>query len=250
MYKSNVPKPGEAVLFRDLGGTIIWRFKLMNRRKDAALGAIMLWGRPTAAFQGGKSMEDVYSRFFAEIGLTGEELEKAARKEFRLQHVRKGTTPFHQGDLLDNYRFLASDGVFRLYYVTDSGTETTRCIVTDFAEALFSDFDLNQVLQSSDSLEALTDADILVISDESLQKLRKQFERVDLILAGMLQKAWYDNWNMRQVFQTMQGTERVKWMMQNMPRAMETVKASDVASFLNMTPVQLCRIRKKLKENV
>lgn len=194
-------------------------------------------------------MEDVYSQFFAEIGVTGEELKEAAKKAFRLQHVRKGTILFQQGDPLDNYLFLASDGVFRLYYVSDSGLETTRCICTKFADPLFSDFDLNRVMQSSDSLEALTDADILVISDGAMQKLRKQFERVDFISAGMLQKAWYENWHMRQVFQTMQGIDRVKWMMQYMPRAMEVAKASVIASFLNMTPVQLSRIRKKLKES-
>lgn len=146
---------------------------------------------------------------------------------------------------ISSHLYFVVEGILRSFYACDD-KEVTRwfCFAEHFATSYFS---FVYRLPSEDTIMALTDTKLLVISYENLQYLSHQ-DSVWIDLNRHLLEYYYTN-SLERIasFQTQSTLERYNYLLQEHPTIEEDVPLGYIASYLGMTQETLSRIRRKKK---
>ena len=97
---------------------------------------------------------------------------------------------------------------------------------------------------SSDiGFKVLQDSEIFSVPVDTFLTYRTQFLELMNLQMLLLTKVVKHHWEVRKMLYLKSARERYEWFLQNYPGLIDCVPHSDIASFLNISPVTLSRIR-------
>lgn len=158
--------------------------------------------------------------------------------------LKKGDFLLKENQVSNEIVFIKK-GILRSYFFNHQGDEITNCFAfeNEFM-ASFSSFITQNIAE--ESIQAIADTELQVISRESLEKLYKlgiHWQEIGRKLTEMeyvtLQKRMIS-------FQKLSGTQRYEELYQNHKKYLQLIPLQYLASYLGVTPRHLSRIRKAI----
>ncbi|MDF9798153.1 CRP-like cAMP-binding protein [Catalinimonas alkaloidigena] len=160
------------------------------------------------------------------------------------QSVRKGDLFIREGQVPHKFAFVNA-GLFRYFYVDEKGNEFTKGF---FPEGLFlsSYSAMIQEIPSYFTIEALENAEILVIDYEAWNDIRAQHPCWNEFLLAMMEKAFIIKEMREREFLLFDAEKRYLLFLDRYPGLDQRIRQHLIASYLGITSVALSRIRRKM----
>lgn len=164
-----------------------------------------------------------------------------------LKSYKKGDVIVHQG-LIPNEFYILTKGVLRSFITDTKGNEHTRTIFTPISTSGSLSSLISQT-PSDASYDCLTDAEILVGDFDIFRKLTEKNHEISLFYNSVLESIFIRTEKRFYELSVLNGTERYLRLKQEIPNIENLIPQYHIASYLNISAVQLSRIRKKLYSN-
>ncbi|MDY3282728.1 Crp/Fnr family transcriptional regulator [Dysosmobacter sp.] len=187
---------------------------------------------------------DLPAFFRSVLLLPDEALIQRAQEVSEVLEVKKGECVIKQGDPVKNVLFLI-EGIFRGYFPSSSGKEITDCFVSEPGFTVMPSSDLAEAAPIS--IEAVVPSRVLSIPMQEVTSRIWRFKSLQSLYFRLLMKSFKNHWELKTALYKFNAAERYQWFCRTYPDLVEPVKGKDIASFLNMTPVTLSRIRQSLR---
>ena len=185
-----------------------------------------------------------YFKFLNEIGNIDEEAFDRLSSLTKYRKVASQTQLAPTGRIPSKVYMLLS-GVLRAYVTLESGKQYNKRLYspTSFAGALTS---MIKRKPSLIVLEALTHCEVYEIDFPGLKKLCNEDINISHLYSKVLEHTFiaYEDRNLD--LMTLSGTERYLKLRKQIPNIDDLIPQYQIASYLNITAVQLSRIRKDL----
>lgn len=158
---------------------------------------------------------------------------------------------FLKGDILYNTGessrkfFILEEGIARSVVLDSSGNPRTRSLFT--SPSIFTS--LISSLRNKPSkaeFNCLTDCVIYEGSFKSFINLANSFHDISILYNRVLEEAFINMQEKATILSTLDATERYLHLKEKIPNIENLIQLNHIASYLNITPIQLSRIRKKL----
>ncbi len=168
------------------------------------------------------------------------ELESSMVTAFRKIQVPKNTKLVEEGKYCQHYYFIEK-GIFRSYYLNKDKERTYWFYSeSDFFTSWYS-FYANQ--PSFESIEALEDSEIYVISKSQFQELIGSFREFEKFARCFIEQQHAIMDFITKNFQDLTAKEKYELTMREMPGLDQRAKLGHIASFLGMSQETLSRLR-------
>lgn len=179
------------------------------------------------------------------IPIKNSSLKNILEKQSNIDHYTQGEEINEVGKIDYYIRFLIQ-GAVRGYIIDSNGKETTTVFVVNPGEVIAG----SRMLDGSASeigFEALKDSEVFSIPIDVIMTLRTEYQEIDDLQMLMLAQSAVYHWETRKMLYLKSAQERYKWFLEHYPDLIHNVNHYDIASFLNITPVTLSRIRHDIK---
>lgn len=163
---------------------------------------------------------------------------------FRPERITKDEFFIRQGDRPSRIGYVVH-GAFRSYIVTEDGNDITKYFYAE-KSILFSYAAYIQKTESSSSIQALEDSEILTASMEDLEKALDSDPDMASLFKTKLDDVMIMKDRQASSFKLLNSADRYRQFLVDYPGLENRVKQYHLASYLGITPVSLSRIRKKL----
>lgn len=183
------------------------------------------------------------------LKIKNEKLIEEACKVAEVRHAKKGECLISKGTkpIYIMFKFL-EEGVTRGYFYNEEGKEITDCIQYEVGTPIMPDN--NFLIPAPISMEALTDCAVLCIPIENILRFQKKyFKEITLLELRLINDSWNLHLELKRVNCQYTAMQRYQWFLDKYPNLIDEINNKYIASFLNMTPVTLSRLRRELKEN-
>jgi CRP/FNR family transcriptional regulator, anaerobic regulatory protein len=179
-----------------------------------------------------------FFRFF--VNFSNEELEEVSHF-FYPKKLKKGQNLCKPGDIATEIGFVLK-GVFRIYYLIE-GKESTRFLG---CENLFITSIPSFTTQkpSIEYVEALEDAELLMLSYEDLQKMCDLSHKWDRLVRYLAEFSYNEQQNRIYSLIALTAQERYEQLTKTRPDFIQRIPQYIIANFLGISPETLSRIRK------
>lgn len=169
---------------------------------------------------------------------------KLLKDKVELKKYQKKEIFIREGDFQENFYFLVS-GVARAYKTTEKNKEFTRSLFTA-PETITSLKAVTQGTRSELTYSCLTDCDFFVGKVKDFYDLIKTNIELSNMYSRLLEKAFFQMEN--RVFElSLKAKEKHQLLKKRIPNIDDLIPQYQIASYLNITNVQLSRIRKQNK---
>lgn len=161
---------------------------------------------------------------------------------FKTEFVAKGTSLIEAGKPTDKAFFILS-GYLRYFKVLDSGEELVIHLYApdNFATSLNSFFG---GMRSTETLQAITDCEVLYITKQDLEKLYSTNDKWQSFGRKLMESFLIEK-EERIIDQiSLTAHDRYRKLQQNQPDIIQYVPVKYIASFIGVQPESLSRIRK------
>ena len=179
------------------------------------------------------------------IPIKDTELKRILEKQCRIHCFAQGEEINEVGKVDYYVRFLIS--AVRGYIVDKKEKETTTSFVVE-PGALIAGSRMLDGNASEIGFEALKDSEVFSIPVEVILTLRSEYQEIDDLQMLLLSQAAVYHWETRKMLYLKTAQERYEWFLEHYPSLIHFVNHYDIASFLNITPVTLSRIRHDMKK--
>lgn len=189
-------------------------------------------------------MEDPNFDFLRSKFQISKEAYKVLKNLASYHKLRKGEVIVEQGAKSNNMSFLAS-GLLRAYHVLETGKEITKNLYPPFSFV----GPFSSILKNEASLlthEALTDSVLyevnfneFIIQSKDNIELSNLYNRVLEYIFVMYEKKYLDHISLN-------ATERYRQLKSQIPDIEGLIPQYQIASYLNISAVQLSRIKKEI----
>jgi len=175
-------------------------------------------------------------------------LSEKSRREFskimEIQHVKKKTTIAELGKVPTHFYILTS-GIVRSYITDEKGKEFIRSIYTPMRSVgAFSA--LIKQTPSTIVYDCLTDCELISCDFSKFKKLALKNIDLAVLYSKALERVFVRMEKRIIDLSTLDGKQRYLKLKQRIPEIEKLIPQYHIASYLNITPVQLSRIRKEL----
>lgn len=170
-------------------------------------------------------------------------LRSAIRETAKIEIVPPNYIFSNMGEKENFVRFLISGTVWGHMY-NATGRDVTTCFVTKPGEIIFGSEYLGADY-SEITLAAVSACEVFSIPLDVLTELRTQYQEIDDLYLNFLMISLKYHFETKKMLYMKTATERYKWFLMEYPGLIDKVNHAKIASFLNITPVTLSRIRNK-----
>lgn len=188
-------------------------------------------------------MGNNFQNYIKQFPHYSDEAFEAALPYFKHQHLEKGECFIEQGVVCKKIAYIES-GLFRTYYLND-GIETTTCFCKE--NTLATSYKSMITNQASDlSLQAIEACKLLTIQFSDLQELYKKnlfWQQIGRLLA---EQAFITAECYTRFLNDQTAEQRYLQILTNESDILQRVPLIYLASYLQITPETLSRIRKKI----
>jgi len=164
---------------------------------------------------------------------------------FEHRSCKEGDTLFRSGYICREMFFI-SKGVLRIMAVNDKGQEVTHYFLgeNEFCTILYS-FDNGRTAE--ETIQAACDAEVLAITRTKLLDLYQHIPYLQHLIDQITQQRLMDKIQIRNTYLGQDAQTRYKLFMMRQADIALRVSLKDIASYLEITPQSLSRIRKNLQ---
>lgn len=176
-----------------------------------------------------------------------EQLVSALSESAQIRTFKKNEIIIAKNEIRDDILINLS-GAFRGFYYDSEGNEITNSISDETGYFIMS---CNPICERSRSyLKAITDMTTLAFPRKDLHILSSDYPEIMNYYNEFLLKASDKHLKTREVCFYLEAKEKYQWFLETYPNLAHCMQVKDIASFLQMTPVTLSRIRHQLKNSV
>lgn len=183
---------------------------------------------------------DVYEFYQQILGIPEPELIQKLVSVTELHYLEKKEVLVKEGQSLSYISFVVS-GIFRGFFVDVNGRDITDCFSFRYGEPAIAVFDLNT--PSAVTIEALTEGYLLCIPIDTILDLLSENIILVHIYNRLLVNALERHWEIKNILHKQTARERYQWFLRSYSGLIEKVTHRYIASFLEMSPVTLSRLR-------
>ena len=189
-------------------------------------------------------MEQIKSFLRNCLCVTDDDIIQTALKVAYIQNVPRKEFLYRQGDKLSGVPFLMS-GLFRFYFTDIKGTEHTDCFCGEPGFPIIPSIELDSVLPID--IQALEDSKVLIIPAALIENLVDNNIDIMRIQNKLLTLSLKRHWETKMALYQYNAEARYLWFLEKYGELIHRIPHIYIASFLNISPVTLSRIRRKLK---
>ena len=142
--------------------------------------------------------------------------------------------------------YILIEGICRGFFTNDNGREITDCFHHKLGEVLMGSFDLKE--PTILNVVAETDVKVISLSMVSLVNMLQEYVELVYVYNQMLSNALSRHVGIKLALYKHDAKGKYMWFLKNYPGLIDIVKQRHVASFLNITPESLSRVRSKIKQ--
>lgn len=192
-------------------------------------------------------MESLITYIMSLRPLTEEEKAVIA-SHFQAGHFKEGDYLFRSGRVCNQLFFIVS-GIVRLVAVNDKGVEVTHYFVGEnqFCTNLAS---FNNEIVAEDSIQCCSSAVVLTIQKSALLALYRELPFMEDLIDRVNQQRLLEKIRLKNIYSGEDSAGRYRLFLSEQPEIAGRVPLSHLASYLNITPQSLSRIRRQLKSSM
>lgn len=162
-----------------------------------------------------------------------------------IEHLRKGDVLLEIGDLQKNMSILI-DGVLRFYYRDQNHKEYTLCFVCDPGYPAMVDAYTKSVLSGA---HAVTDTTLFSVPMEVGLELIPRHPELMNMYTSILRRSLLFHVEIAMILRGCTALQRYMWFLKTFPGVDNVANGRHIASFLNIAPETLSRLRAKKRED-
>lgn len=175
----------------------------------------------------------------------GKDLIEEAVAVSRVRVFPAGTPLVTRGSAPTCLHFLLH-GVIRGYVIDADGREITDCLACRCGEPLMADNDFHQ--QASVTMEALEDATVVEVPLEQVERMLAKYPELWEVYEQLVVWSADLHRQLKMLLYQYSAAQRYRWFLDNYPGVIDRIPHRYVASYLNMTPVTLSKMRHQLRQ--
>jgi CRP-like cAMP-binding protein len=166
---------------------------------------------------------------------------------FKTGEFKEGDYLFRGGRVCNNLFFIVS-GIVRMVAINDKGVEVIHYFVGEnkFCTNLAS---FNDETVAEDGIQCCTRAVVLTIQKSQLLALYRKLPFVEDLIDHVHQQRLLEKIRLKNIYSGEDSAGRYRLFLREQPEIAGRVPLSHVASYLNITPQSLSRIRRGLKSS-
>lgn len=188
---------------------------------------------------------DIFSFYKDILKLSDPFLIQTLVNDSKLYFAKKGEKIQNIGDVNTQIYFL-KEGLFRGYFLDINGREITDCFGITPGAAAVSCLDLD--IPTPICIEALEDSVMISVSCKVLFPLLKSNLELISLYNQFLRTSLKIHWESKIMLAQYTASERYIWFLDHFPGLIDRISHKYIASFLGISPVQLSRIRRAIRE--
>ena len=189
-------------------------------------------------------MDPLIAYIMSQRPLTEEEKAVIA-SHFQAGDFKEGDYLFRGGRVCNQFLFIVS-GIVRMVAVNDKGVEVTHFFVHEnqFCTILAS---FNNETIAEDSIQCCSPVTVLSIEKERLLTLYARLPFMEGLITQVNQERLLEKIRLKNIYSGEDSTGRYRLFLKEQPEIANRVPLGQVASYLNITPQSLSRIRRRLR---
>lgn len=188
------------------------------------------------------------STFYREIlGLKDDKLIGELVPVTEIQHYFRKGERLIMTDRKPVYVMFLLKGIVRGFFMDAKGTDYTDCFVKDCGAAAMPPAQNSKGLPC-ENMEAATDCDVLCFPMSRVPRLLKTYPEALLVYSRLLQESLQRHWDLKMMRYCRTAGERYAWFRKAYAELDGQVKLKHIASFLDMKPATLSRLRRDQNE--
>lgn len=169
-------------------------------------------------------------------------LKQAIHQHVVMLHVPKHSILVKQGDIC-NYMYFIQKGAVMAYSIHNRKKITTYISIEN--EFVSSITGLHGAAPAMETMEAVEDTTLLAMHNEVMQQLFEAHFDFNYIFRVMVEKYYRDAQERSHIIRIGNARERYAYFFENKPGYLERLPVESVASFLDIKPATLLRIKKQ-----
>lgn len=176
-------------------------------------------------------------------GINSDLWKEMCLKQGEIRHFRKGDEFISIGEVARFIGFITQGSLKYIVYTSDEkekviGLETVGGFAASFPYCL-------NDRPSEWSIIVNTDSELYCISTEKIKELIKADSHIKNCINETLEAVFYDIYNRHLELYALSPKERYEKLLNNCPQLFEIFQLKDIASYLNITPQHLRRLKKQ-----
>lgn len=179
------------------------------------------------------------------LNLSDKEIVQLFSVNSRIFFVEKGSIVQNIGEINTQICFLAK-GLLRGFFLDANGREVTDCFGVVPGTPAVSCLDLD--IPTPICIEALEDSTLISIPSNVLFPLVQSNIEVIALYNRLLRESLKMQWESKIMLAQCTASERYIWFLEHFPGLIDRISHKYIASFLGITPVQLSRVRRAIRE--
>lgn len=181
-------------------------------------------------------------QFFQKFGIFSDSEIEDFLQLFERKRLSKNDFFVREGEKCKEIAFIES-GVFRSYYVSDEGKDITYCFrFPNDLIASYSSFISEK--PSMENMQAISDAELLIIKKDKIQKLTDENPNWIKFLKTIAEQEYLELEKRFFQLQRDSAAQRYQSLLENQPNYIQDISLQYLASYLGITQRHLSRIRK------
>jgi CRP-like cAMP-binding protein len=161
---------------------------------------------------------------------------------FKRKHFKENEYLFHGGSVCTNLYFITA-GILRIVAVNEKGLDITHYFIKEGQFCTMLDSFNNGVI-APDSIQASSPVAVLEISKANLRKLCGVLPFFAELISMANQERLLEKIRLKNIYSGQDAINRYKLFLSEQPDIAHRVPLNHVASYLNVTPQSLSRIRR------
>lgn len=174
------------------------------------------------------------------LGITESTLVHKLVSMTELRSMGKKEILIQEGQPTSYIPFILS-GIFRGFFLDVNGRDITDCFGFQYGEPVMASFSLDAMAMVT--IEALTDSVVLCIPIDEISRMMMENSYLVQLYNRFLINALQKHWEIKNVLHKQTARERYQWFLIAYPGLIDQVTHRYIASFLEMSPVTLSRLR-------
>ena len=179
------------------------------------------------------------------FGFKDKHLIEALEKNMIIRNFSKYEMIISEGTVPHSIYFNVQ-GIFRGFFFDMDGKEITDYFCNNVGTAVMSCESLGE--KAHENLQAITELTAIEFPLTEFKELLTKYTELAILQKDSLIDAIEKSQEIKEVCCRLKAKEKYLWFLENYSDLVDYARAKDIASFLDMTPVSLSRIRRELKE--